>query len=82
MQWVKVELPAEEFPGYKGERVGVCPSAGKESISGREVQREGQPLCRALRRDRYYRTAFDLKTFPRVPPCPPWLPGFPLPKIQ
>jgi len=22
-QWVKVELPAEEFPGYKGDRI-VC----------------------------------------------------------
>src|SRR5437899_10037999 len=27
-QWVRVELPAEEFPGYKGERV-VCVQCGE-----------------------------------------------------
>src|ERR1700723_962541 len=28
MQWVKVELPPEEFPGYKGERI-VCELCGE-----------------------------------------------------
>src|SRR3984893_6798526 len=32
-QWVKVELPAEEFPGYKGERI-VCAECGEASTSG------------------------------------------------
>ena len=53
MQWVKVELPAEEFPGYKGERV-VCAKCGEGINFRREVQREGQPLCRACAGDRYY----------------------------
>jgi len=53
MQWVKVELPAEEFPGYKGERV-VCAKCREGINFRREVQREGQPLCRACAGDRYY----------------------------
>ena len=53
MQWVKVELPAEEFPGYKGERV-VCAKCREGIYFRREVQREGQPLCRACAGDRYY----------------------------
>jgi formylmethanofuran dehydrogenase subunit E len=52
-QWVKVELPAEEFPGYKGERI-VCAECGEGINFSREVQREGHVLCRACAGERYY----------------------------
>ena len=52
-QWVKVELPAEEFPGYKGERI-VCAECGEGINFRREVQREGRVLCRACAGERYY----------------------------
>jgi formylmethanofuran dehydrogenase subunit E len=54
-QWVRVELPAEEFPGYKGERV-VCAECGEGINFRREVQREGRVLCRACAGERYYET--------------------------
>jgi formylmethanofuran dehydrogenase subunit E len=53
MQWVKVELPAEEFPGYKGERI-VCAECGEGINFRREVEREGRVLCRACAGERYY----------------------------
>src|SRR6202021_133546 len=37
MQWVKVELPPEEFPGYKGERI-VCELCGEGINFRREVR--------------------------------------------
>jgi len=52
-QWVKVDLPPEEFPGYKGERV-VCAECGEGINFRREVRREGKVLCRACAGDRYY----------------------------
>jgi len=52
-QWVKVELPAEEFPGYKGERI-VCAECGEGINFRREVLREGRVLCRACAGERYY----------------------------
>jgi len=52
-QWVKVELPPEEFPGYKGERV-VCESCGEGINFRREVRREGKVLCRSCAGERYY----------------------------
>jgi formylmethanofuran dehydrogenase subunit E len=52
-QWVKVELPAEEFPGYKGERI-VCAECREGINFRREVQREGRVLCRACAGERYY----------------------------
>jgi formylmethanofuran dehydrogenase subunit E len=52
-QWVKVELPAEEFPGYKGERV-VCAECGEGVNFRREVSRDGRVLCRACSGERYY----------------------------
>jgi formylmethanofuran dehydrogenase subunit E len=52
-QWVKVELPAEEFPGYKGERV-VCAECGEGINFRREVLRDGRVLCRACAGERYY----------------------------
>jgi formylmethanofuran dehydrogenase subunit E len=53
-QWVKVELPAEEFPGYKGERI-VCAECGEGINFRREVVRDGRVLCRACSGERYYR---------------------------
>ena len=52
-QWVKVELPAEEFPGYKGERI-VCAKCGEGINFRREIQRDGRLLCRACAGERYY----------------------------
>jgi formylmethanofuran dehydrogenase subunit E len=52
-QWVKVELPAEEFPGYKGERV-VCAECGEGINFRREVLRDGRVLCRSCSGARYY----------------------------
>ena len=52
-QWVKVELPAEEFPGYKGERI-VCAECGEGINFRREVVRDGRVLCRACAGEKYY----------------------------
>jgi len=52
-QWVKVELPAEEFPGYKGERI-VCVECGEGINFRREVLRDGRVLCRACAGEKYY----------------------------
>ena len=52
-QWVHVELPPEEFPGYKGERV-VCERCGEGINFRREVRRGGKVLCRACAGERYY----------------------------
>src|SRR5690349_9933176 len=55
-QWVKVDLPPEEFPGYRGERV-VCAECGEGINFRREVRREGKVLCRACAGDSYYQPA-------------------------
>jgi formylmethanofuran dehydrogenase subunit E len=52
-QLVKVELPAEEFPGYKGERI-VCAECGEGINFRREVERDGRVLCRACAGEKYY----------------------------
>jgi formylmethanofuran dehydrogenase subunit E len=52
-QWVKVELAAEEFPGYKGDRI-VCAECGEGINFRREVLRDGRILCRACAGERYY----------------------------
>ena len=52
-QRVKVELPPEEFPGYKGERI-VCEVCGEGINFRREVRREGKVLCRACAGETYY----------------------------
>jgi formylmethanofuran dehydrogenase subunit E len=53
VQWVKVQLPPEEFPGYKGERI-VCANCGEGINFGREVTRGDQILCRGCAGERYY----------------------------
>ncbi len=52
-QWVKVELPPEEFPGYKGERI-VCDECGEGINFRREVRRSGKTLCQSCAGARYY----------------------------
>ncbi|HZL70712.1 MAG TPA: FmdE family protein [Candidatus Limnocylindrales bacterium] len=53
VQWVKVALPPEELPGYKGERI-VCEQCGEGINFQREVRREGKTLCRACAGESYY----------------------------
>jgi len=55
-QWVKVDLPPEEFPGYKGERI-VCAECGEGINFHREIRRDGKILCRSCAGESYYRTA-------------------------
>jgi formylmethanofuran dehydrogenase subunit E len=52
-QWVHVELPAEERPGYKAPRV-LCSECGEGINFRREVERNGRLLCRACAGERYY----------------------------
>lgn len=52
-QWVRVELPPKEFPGYKGERI-VCEICGEGINFRREVRREGKVLCRGCAGESYY----------------------------
>jgi formylmethanofuran dehydrogenase subunit E len=52
-QRVKVELPPEEFPGYKGERV-TCETCGEGINFRREVRRGEKILCRACAGEKYY----------------------------
>ena len=52
-QWVKVELPPEEFPGYKAERI-VCSDCGEGINFRREVERQGKILCQSCAGGRYY----------------------------
>jgi formylmethanofuran dehydrogenase subunit E len=56
MQWVKVELPPEEFPGYKGERI-ACEVCGEGINFRREVRRDGKTLCRGCAGESYYTPA-------------------------
>jgi formylmethanofuran dehydrogenase subunit E len=53
MKWIKVELPPEEFPGYKGERI-TCDVCGEGINFGREVRKDGKILCRACDGEKYY----------------------------
>jgi formylmethanofuran dehydrogenase subunit E len=53
VEWVKVDLPPEEFPGYKAERT-VCALCGEGINFRREVLRDGKVLCRACAGERYY----------------------------
>jgi len=53
VQWVKVKLPPEELPGYKGERI-VCAKCGEGINFQREVRCKGETLCRACAEGRYY----------------------------
>lgn len=53
VQWVKVDLPPEELPGYKGERI-VCAICGEGINFGRQVLQQERTLCRSCAGERYY----------------------------
>jgi formylmethanofuran dehydrogenase subunit E len=53
MQWVRVRLGPEEFPGYKAMRV-ICAECGEGINFKREVVRDGRVLCKACAGERYY----------------------------
>ena len=55
-QWVRVTVPAEDMPGYKGPRV-VCARCGEGINFKREVVRGGLTLCRACAGEQYYEPA-------------------------
>jgi formylmethanofuran dehydrogenase subunit E len=59
-QWVKVELPPEEFPGYKGERI-TCEACGEGINFNREVRRDGRILCRGCAGENYYTPVEDTR---------------------
>lgn len=52
-QWVRVNLPPEEFPGYKGERIS-CEQCGEGINFHREVRKDGRVLCRSCAGEKYY----------------------------
>jgi len=52
-EWVQVDLPEQEFPGFKGDRV-VCAECGEGIAFKREVVRDGRTLCRGCAGERYY----------------------------
>jgi formylmethanofuran dehydrogenase subunit E len=53
-QWVYVDLPAQEMPGYKAPRV-TCDDCGEGISFNREVHKDGRVVCRACAGERYYR---------------------------
>lgn len=53
IQWVRVALGPEEFPGYKGKRC-TCEVCGEGINFKREVLRDGRVLCKACAGERYY----------------------------
>jgi formylmethanofuran dehydrogenase subunit E len=52
-RWVRMTLPPEEMPGYKGPRI-TCDLCGEGINFAREVRRGNQVLCRACSGERYY----------------------------
>jgi formylmethanofuran dehydrogenase subunit E len=53
LQWVRVTLGPEEFPGYRGERRS-CEECGEGINFKREIVRDGRVLCKACAGERYY----------------------------
>lgn len=56
VQYVKVEVAPEEFPGFKGERI-VCQQCGEGINFKREVVRSGRTLCRGCAGENYFTPA-------------------------
>ncbi len=52
--WVKIEIPPEDFPGYKPPVRVVCQNCGEGVSFKREVVRDGRTLCRSCAGERYY----------------------------
>jgi len=55
-QWVKVDVPPQDLPGYKAPRV-TCEECGEAVSFAREVTAGGRTLCRSCAGARYYRPA-------------------------
>jgi formylmethanofuran dehydrogenase subunit E len=53
VQWVRVQLPPEDLPGYKSERI-VCSKCGEGINFQREMRHNGDVLCRACAEGKYY----------------------------
>lgn len=53
-QWVRVELPPEDLPGFKGVRA-TCARCGEGINFRREVVVDGRVLCRGCAGPSYYR---------------------------
>jgi len=53
VQWVKVSVPPQELPGYKGERI-VCAECGEGINFQREVRKNDRILCHACAGEKYY----------------------------
>ena len=54
IEWVAVDVPPQDLPGYKAPRV-ACQRCGESISFARQVVRDGQTLCRACAGERYYR---------------------------
>jgi formylmethanofuran dehydrogenase subunit E len=52
-QWVRVRIGPEDLPGHKSNKV-VCGDCGEVVKFGREIHRDGRPLCRSCAGERYY----------------------------
>ena len=52
-QWVEVNVPPEDLPGWKGEKA-ACAECGETIAFRREVIRDGKTLCRGCAGERYY----------------------------
>jgi len=52
-QWVKVEVPPEDLPGFKGPRV-VCAECGEGINFKRELVRGDRTVCRSCAGEKYY----------------------------
>src|ERR1700727_460233 len=57
-QWVKVDLPPEEFPGYKGGRV-TCEHCGEGINFRREVRQDGKLVCQGCAGECHYEALVD-----------------------
>ena len=71
-QWVEVEVPPEDLPGWKGDKA-VCADCGETVSFRREVLRDGRTVCRACAGESYYRVVDDCSSMPS--PTVPSSPG-------
>jgi formylmethanofuran dehydrogenase subunit E len=55
-EWVGVEVPPSEMPGYKGERI-VCAKCGEGIQFKKEIVRNGETLCRGCAGEQYWTKA-------------------------
>jgi formylmethanofuran dehydrogenase subunit E len=52
-KWVKIEVPPEDLPGFKGPRV-VCAECREGINFKREVTKDGRTLCRSCAGENYF----------------------------